>query len=150
MIAMHGATWLTCKTEGALRQRARLAGTVAGIAMIVLFVLGGLWAARLDGYVTQSFAGVAAPSNPLGKHVSREVGALMANYGVPPWTLAAPALGIVSAAAAVLLLRRGRRELLAFVCSGLAIAGVIATAGLSLFPFMLPSSLDHSPTGCRL
>jgi cytochrome d ubiquinol oxidase subunit II len=30
----------------------------------------------------------------------------------------------------------------AFVASGAGIAGIIATAGLSIFPFMLPSSLD--------
>ena len=32
--------------------------------------------------------------------------------------------------------------MLAFLCSGLAIAGIIATAGVSVFPFLLPSSLD--------
>ncbi len=31
---------------------------------------------------------------------------------------------------------------LAFLASGIAIVGVISTAGLSLFPFLLPSSLD--------
>jgi cytochrome d ubiquinol oxidase subunit II len=31
---------------------------------------------------------------------------------------------------------------LAFCCSAIAIAGVVATAGVSLFPFLLPSSLD--------
>ncbi len=142
MIVMHGAAYLGCKTEGGLRDRTRRAGTVAGLAMIVLFVAGGIWAALLNGYVIKTFAGVAAPSNPLGKQVTREAGALMANYGAEPWMLAAPLLGLAAAAAALLLLRSGRRPALAFVCSGLAIAGVIATAGFSLFPFMLPSSLD--------
>ena len=44
--------------------------------------------------------------------------------------------------AAILLLRNGRFPWLAFICSGSSIAGVIATAGFSLFPFLLPSSLD--------
>ena len=35
-----------------------------------------------------------------------------------------------------------RLRWLAFLCSGLSIAGIIATAGVSLFPFLLPSSLD--------
>jgi len=142
MIVMHGAAYLGCKTEGELRERTRRVGTIAGVAMICLFIVGGLWAAQLDGYAIKSFAGVTAPSNPLGKQVVREAGALMTNYGIEPWTLVAPPLGIAGAVAAVFLLRRGRRPLLAFVCSGLAIAGVIATAGVSLFPFMLPSSLD--------
>jgi cytochrome d ubiquinol oxidase subunit II len=142
MVVMHGAAWLGCKTEGALRVRVRQAGTIAGAALIVLFILGGLWATRIDGYLLGAFAGTAAPSNPLHKEVTRATGALLHTYGVAPWTLLAPLLGLGGAALAVLLLRAGRRPVVAFVASGVSIAGVIATAGVSLFPFMLPSSLD--------
>jgi cytochrome d ubiquinol oxidase subunit II len=142
MVVMHGAAWLGCKTEGALRVRVRQAGTIAGAALIVLFILGGLWATRIDGYLLASFAGTAAPSNPLHKEVTRATGALLHTYGVAPWTLLAPLLGLAGAAVAVLRLRAGRRPVVAFVASGVSIAGVIATAGVSLFPFMLPSSLD--------
>jgi cytochrome bd ubiquinol oxidase subunit II len=76
--------------------------------------------------------------------VIRQTGALMANYASEPWTMAAPLIGVIAAAVAILLSRRARYPLFAFVCSGLSIAGVIATAGLSLFPFMLPSSLDFN------
>jgi cytochrome d ubiquinol oxidase subunit II len=142
MIMLHGATWLACKTEGAVRDRVRVAGTIAGLAMLVLFILGGIWASQLDGWVLQSFAGMDAPSNPMGQHVVRKAGGLLANYTAAPLTLAAPLVGLAAAAAAILLLRGARRPVLAFVCSGLAIAGVIATAGLALFPFMLPSSVE--------
>ena len=142
MMVMHGAAWLACKTEGDLRRRARVAGTAAGLAMIVLFVLGGLWASRLDFYVIQHFAGVGEPSNPLGKQVVVQAGALMSNYAAEPWTMAAPVVALIAAAAAIALTRSGQRAVLAFVCSGLSIAGVIATAGVSMFPFMMPSSLD--------
>jgi len=142
MIVIHGATYLGCKTEGPVRERTQRAGSIAGVAMIVLFALGGICASRLDGYVLKSFAGTAAPSNPLGQRVIRETGALIANYVAEPWTMVAPLLGIVGVVGAVLLVRAGRRPLLAFCCSGFAIAGVVATAGFSLFPFMLPSSLD--------
>jgi cytochrome bd ubiquinol oxidase subunit II len=47
-------------------------------------------------------------------------------------------LGTVAAMA----LMRARRAGLAFIASGIGVAGVIATAGVSLFPFLLPSSLD--------
>ena len=142
MMVMHGAAYLGCKTEGALRGRVQRAGTIAGCVMIILFALGGFWATHLDGYVVKSFAGVAAPSNPLTKQVVRQVGALMVNYGTEPWIAVAPVLGIIGAGLAIALLRAGGRPALAFCCSGMAIAGVVATAGLSLFPFMLPSSLD--------
>jgi cytochrome d ubiquinol oxidase subunit II len=142
MIVMHGAAYLACKTEEPMRARAARAGAVAGCILVGLFSIGGVWAARLDGYLVKSFAGVSAPSNPLGKLVVRQAGALMVNYAADPWTVAAPILGNLAAIAAVFCLYRGKRPLVAFVYSGVAIAGVIATAGLSLFPFMLPSSLD--------
>jgi cytochrome d ubiquinol oxidase subunit II len=142
MIVMHGACWLGCKTEAPLRERAQQAGVIAAIALVVLFVAAGIWAARLDGYVVQSFAGFDAPSNPLTKQVGRAVGALLRNYTIAPVTMLAPVLGIGGAVCSALLLRFSRRPVLAFCCSGIAVAGVVATAGVSLFPFLLPSSLD--------
>jgi cytochrome d ubiquinol oxidase subunit II len=88
MIVMHGAAWLGCKTEAPVRERARKAGMVAALALVVLFVLGGVWAAWLDGYAVQSFAGVDAPSNPLTKQVSHVAGALLSNW---PRSSASPA-----------------------------------------------------------
>ncbi len=144
MLTMHGGAWLANKTTGELRERAQRAGAIAALVVVVLFVLGGVWAAHLDGYVLQGFAGMDAPSNPLAKQVGREAGALMDNYGTVPWTMAAPVVGVVGALLTALLLGFGRLAKLAMVTSALAVAGVIATAGLSLFPFLLPSSLDPS------
>jgi cytochrome d ubiquinol oxidase subunit II len=55
----------------------------------------------------------------------------------------APLLAILGSATAFLALG-ARRKLAAFIGSSLAIFGIISTAGLSLFPFLLPSSLDPS------
>ncbi len=142
MITMHGAVWLACKTEGVLRARAQRVGTFTALAVVVLFALGGMWAAHLDGYVVQSFPGMDAASKPLDKHVVRQAGALMANYDAVRWAMLAPAVGFSGALLAAVLLASRRLRWLAFLCSGLAIAGIIATAGVSLFPFLLPSSLD--------
>jgi len=142
MLTMHGATWLACKTEGAVRTRSQRAAFLAALILAVLFLAGGVWAARLNGYVLQTFAGVDAASNPLNKHVGRAIGALMANYSVVPVTIAAPVLGFAGALLTALLVSLRRLRVLAWVTSALAIAGVIATAGVSLFPFLLPSSLD--------
>jgi cytochrome bd ubiquinol oxidase subunit II len=145
MLTMHGATWLAVKTEGEVRERAQRFGTIAALATALLFAVGGLWATWLNGYVLQSFAGVDAPSNPLAKLVLRQVGALNDNYGAAPVTLLAPTLGIGCALLAALLLARRRARVVAFLSGAVAIAAVIATAGLALFPFMLPSSIDpHS------
>lgn len=142
MLLTHGASWLACKTEAPIAARARRIGAVAAVATLLLFALGGLFAAHLDGYVIAKFAGVDAPSNPLTKQVARVPGALLAHYARRPVTLAAPILGLAGAALAALLLAGGKATKLAFLCSAAAIAGIIATAGISLFPFLLPSSLD--------
>ena len=142
MLTMHGATYLAVKTAEPVAGRARSAGFVAALLVIVLFAVAGVWAAYgLDGY---RIAGVFAhngDSNPLGKTVVRVTGAWVSNFGAMPWMLAAPALGFVGAAVAAVMLR-ARRDGLAWIASALGVAGVVATAGVSMFPFILPSSLD--------
>jgi cytochrome d ubiquinol oxidase subunit II len=141
MLVLHGAVWLSGKTDAAVRDRARRVVPLAGGAVIVLFGLGGLWAGQLDGYVISHFAGTAGPSDPLAKTVARQAGALLANYHEHGWMLVAPALGFAGAVGAIVL-TVFRSPRLAWLASALAIAGVISTAGVSLFPFMLPSSLN--------
>jgi cytochrome d ubiquinol oxidase subunit II len=145
MLTMHGASWLAVKTEGEVRDRAQRFGVIAALATALLFAVGGVWATWLNGYVLQSFPGMDAPSNPLAKLVLRQVGALNDNYGAAPVTMLAPALGIACALLTALLLATRRARVVAFLSGAVAIAAVIATAGLALFPFMLPSSVDaHS------
>ncbi len=141
MILLQGATYLMLRTEGKMAQRARRAAMLFGVLTIVLFVLGGLWVGQLDGYVITAGGEAAAQSNPLAKTVVRAAGAWLANYQRYPLTMVLPLLGIVSAVAAVAL-ASARKAGLAFIASSLVQAGVIGTAGASLFPFLLPSSSD--------
>ena len=141
MLAQHGAVWLACKTEGELRIRAERAGFACGVAAVVLFAVGGVWSMGLDGYAITSAVDPGGPSNPLAKQVIRQAGQLLANYGHFPAAVLAPVAGFAGLAAAAWLARGGHHARLAFVASALGIAGVIATAGVSSFPFLLPSSL---------
>ena len=68
-------------------------------------------------------------------------GAWLANYGRWPLTRLAPAIGL-AAPLAVAIMARSRARLAVFVVSALGIAAVIGTLGVSLFPFLLPSSSD--------
>ncbi|MBB6489604.1 cytochrome d ubiquinol oxidase subunit II, partial [Rhizobium lusitanum] len=43
MLTMHGAAWLQVKTDGIVAERARRYGSIAALAVIVLFALGGLF-----------------------------------------------------------------------------------------------------------
>ena len=138
----HGAVVIAWRTAGATVERARQYGQWAALAGLALFALGGLWIAFGPlGYAVTSVQDFAGPSNPLGKMVVEQGGAWIANYGTRPWTLVAPVLGF-GGLAGVYSGLGARRMGLALLGSSLAIVGVISTAGLSLFPFLLPSSLD--------
>src|SRR5690606_25235436 len=50
-------------------------------------------------------------------------------------------LGFIGALANLALQKR-RREIVPLLASGLSVFGIIATVGLSMFPMILPSSLD--------
>ncbi|MFK0164244.1 cytochrome d ubiquinol oxidase subunit II [Rhizobium sp. NPDC090279] len=142
MLVMHGAAWLRVKTEGVVAERARRYGSIAALAVIVLFALGGLFLwVGIDGYRISSAIDVDGPSNPLLKTVEHSPGAWLVNYAAHPWMIIAPVLGFIGAAAALLAML-ARREVTVLLFSKLAIFGIISTVGLSMFPFLLPSSLD--------
>ncbi|MEH6697487.1 MAG: cytochrome d ubiquinol oxidase subunit II [Brevundimonas sp.] len=143
MLVLHGATWLGLKAErGPVQKRAFAIGTVAGLLSLVLFAAGGAWVAFGDlGFRIVSEVDPNAFSNPLRATVEAADGAWMDNYATWPWMLIAPALGFLGTAAALLGLWR-KSEPLAFTGSSAATVGIISTVGLSMFPFILPSSID--------
>lgn len=143
MLTMHGAGWLMLKTSGEVSARARRYGSLAALATIVLFALGGLWLwLGIDGYRITSAASTTGPSNPLLKTVALDGKAWFANYAARPLLLIAPALGFLGAAGAYLGQRSGRGEVLTLLASKLSIFGIIASVGVSMFPFILPSSIQ--------
>lgn len=140
MLIMHGAIYLQLRTDGIVQQRASKAALLAGSACLVLFALAGVWlSVGIEGYRILSIHDVNATLNPLTKVVEKASGAWLSNYSTYPWMLAAPAAGFVGI---VLALFAGKRkyEHIAFISSGTAIAGIILTAGFSMFPFVMPSS----------
>ncbi|MDI7862223.1 cytochrome d ubiquinol oxidase subunit II [Rhizobiaceae bacterium n13] len=142
MLVMHGSSWLVVKTSGEIAERARRFGAMASLATLVLFALGGIWLwAGIEGYRITSAISAGAPSNPLNKEVVQEPGAWLTNYAAHPWMLIAPIVGLVGAAMAFVGFN-GRRELTVFAASKLSIFGIISTVGLSMFPFILPSSIE--------
>jgi len=82
---------------------------------------------------TQGFA------NPLGKTVTQAPGAWLDNYTKMPLTMLFPALAFVMAALAIVLSKL-QKPAMALAASSLMLAGVILTAGMSMFPFVMPSS----------
>jgi cytochrome d ubiquinol oxidase subunit II len=142
MLVMHGGSWVALKTDGAVAARSRFAAMIAAAALIILFALAGLWVARLmPGYAVTGELVHGGPSNPLLKTAAVESGAWLRNYGIHRGLIAAPIIGLVGALGALLLLA-ARQPRTAFLASAASVAGVVATAGISMFPFLLPSSSD--------
>lgn len=146
MIVLHGAAFLSVKIEhGPVHARARRIGSGAALVSAALFVLGGLWVAWGDiGFRAVTAALPDGASNPLRTTSMREAGAWLSNYGLHPWFLAAPVLGLAGALLAFAGIRL-RLESAALAGSSLSAFGIIATIGLSMFPYILPSTIDaHS------
>ncbi|MEO1039840.1 MAG: cytochrome d ubiquinol oxidase subunit II [Pseudomonadota bacterium] len=143
MLVLHGATWLSMKAEhGPVRDRARVFGRLAGYGVLVLFALGGAWVAFGSiGFAQVGSVDPNGPSNPLRTETIAEAGAWLKNYAAHPWTALAPILGFAGAGLALFGLRISS-EALAFLGSKLSVFGIIATVGVSMFPFILPSSID--------
>jgi cytochrome d ubiquinol oxidase subunit II len=141
MILLQGASWLQMKTTDAVHARARGVAQLMGLLTTVAFVAAGFWVQGIEGYVIAGGIDGNAVSNPLNKEVVREVGAWMNNFEQYPLMWAAPALGVVMPLLAALA-SRFERGGFAFLASSLGNAGVIFTAGLAMFPFVMPSSLD--------
>ncbi len=140
MLLTHGAVYLAVKTEGAVAQRARTISRFAALAWVLLFALAGLWLWMGHfGFAITSGAMPGGAPDPLAKTAAPLAGAWLANYGRWPVTTLIPAVGL-AAPLAVAALAGIRRRLIVFVVSALGIAGVIGTMGISLFPFLLPSS----------
>jgi len=141
MLAMHGGAYLAAKAEEPVASRARRAAALAAMTLIVLLIVGAVWTANgLAGYRIVGVLAHNLPSNPLHKQVVRETGAWLANYAAMPVLALVPALAVGAAAFAIAALRAARDSLAVFL-TGVSVACVVATAGVSMFPFILPSDL---------
>ena len=143
MLVLHGAAWLGVKVErGAVHDRARRFGMIAALLSLVLFAAGGAYVAWGGlGYQLTGVADMAGPSNPLRMTAEASSGAWLNNYAAYPWLLIAPILGFAGALLALLGLV-GKGHPLALAGSSLSAVGIISTVGVSMFPFILPSSID--------
>lgn len=140
MLVMHGGLYLCIKTNGVIQQRARHYSYFAAVFTILLFALAGLWVAyHMPGYLVTTPINTAAPSNPLYKQVSLQIGAWLINYRAYPVFLLAPLCGFLGAFLAIVLARLNYYKS-AWCASALSITGIISTVGVSMFPFILPSS----------
>lgn len=144
MLTMHGGIWLQLRTVDPIAGRAARFAQIAALVTFASFGLAGLWLAfGIDGYVVTQQPALDALPNPLKKTVEVASGAWLQNYQILPWTMIFPALGL-GGALLTALLSKVKLPGLAFLTSSLTMAGVIITAGVSMFPFIMPSSIQPS------
>lgn len=142
MLVMHGGLYLAIKTLDPIRQRSIYWSRLSALAVILLFAIGGVWVNfYLPGFQVASAVDHFGPSNPLHKTVASNVGDWMQNYKLYPQTIIVPIIGFVGAFLALMTANIGNSRL-AFICSSLSIIGIIGTVGVSMFPFILPSSTN--------
>ncbi|WP_333919075.1 cytochrome d ubiquinol oxidase subunit II [Vibrio crassostreae] len=147
MVVTQGAAFLQMKTTGDLKQRAQKVIVCMALVTVGLFIVGGLYAYTLPGYLITSPVVTDGVSNPLLKHVVKFDDLLLHNYENYPVLWGIPALGIIGMLSCAVMTRLNRAGL-AFASSSLSIASIITTAGVALFPMIMPSSLmpSHSLT----
>ncbi len=143
MLLSHGACYLAIKTEGKIQKRVIKILKITPLIIVALFALGGLFLDSVASYKIINFAGSLAESNPLRKEVVQEIGKWNQNYTDYKWMMIAPALGFIGQILVIVLVQM-KHFGKAFIASSASIFGIISTVGLTMFPFILPSSLDPS------
>ncbi len=149
MLVMHGSAYAALKVGEPMAARAALVGQAAAVVFVLGFAGAGLWVgSSIAGHQIIGEAHTLAPSNPLSKQVALASGAWLANFRAHAALWLAPAVALLASACTGILLR-ARRAGSAFISSCLALSGTILTAGIALFPFLMPSS-THPDQGLTI
>ncbi|QDH14970.1 cytochrome d ubiquinol oxidase subunit II [Oecophyllibacter saccharovorans] len=120
--------------------RARAAAVPAGIIAAILFVIGGFWVSRINGFHMINKVDMSMPANPLyGQEVGRGVGDLLLNFHHFPILWALPAMALFGMLGSSLMLR-ANKPLVAWWLGVFTWLGTIGTVGAALFPFLMPST----------
>ncbi|MBC3882188.1 cytochrome d ubiquinol oxidase subunit II [Undibacterium sp. LX40W] len=142
MLCMHGAAFLLCKTDAAIVARARIALKLSAAITVVCFIIGGwMIATQVQGYHITSMPDANTAFMPIAKTVERINGAWLSNFQQHSALYLIPGTAIVAALLSMLFTHLLRPRL-AFIATGTSVAGIILTAGVAMFPFVMPSSLQ--------
>jgi cytochrome d ubiquinol oxidase subunit II len=139
----QGANYLAVKTYDPVSKRASRMSYISGGALLILVSSGWSMITQMKGHAIAEFAGYAAPSNPLFKTVLVESGGWMHNHAAHPLLWGVVGLVYVSVFLSIVF-QKLKYARLSFVSSSVSIAMTISLGGLTLYPFLMPSSINPS------
>lgn len=145
MMLMHGSTWLVMRTDADVALRSAKIGGVVAVVLGFTFALAGLmvWQS-IDGYLVVSAIDTMGQAQPTMKEVTTGAGAWLSNYKESPILWLVPIIGLIMPIVVAYLLSIKNKstaiKVLAFIGSSLTIVCIILTAGIAMFPFVMPSS----------
>lgn len=140
MFLQHGALYLAIKTEPKIGERALRILPLTTVIWLICLSVGGLYVAgQLPGFSLLSGYSPNGSSNPLAKEVLILIGAWSKNYAAYPVLMLIPFICYVTLLLTSYFSFTSRLKA-AFVMNGLSIISAIITVGISMFPFILPSS----------
>jgi cytochrome d ubiquinol oxidase subunit II len=141
MLVMHGSAYAALKTGEPMSARAAWSGRVAAIVFVATFLAAGLWLTAIEGARISASVDPSGPSNPITKTVVLAQGAWLDNFRAHGALWLLPTLAVVAALGCASLITTVRSGA-AFLASCITQAMTILTAGVALFPFLMPSSTD--------
>jgi cytochrome d ubiquinol oxidase subunit II len=142
MLVMHGANFLALKTDGLIQKRAVFYSQFGAVLSISLFAIAGFWIAYgINGYHLLKAVSPDEPSNPFYKQVVTQMGGWLNNYRTDPVLMFVPAIAFASALLSLIASSLYKHKT-AWLMSALCIAAIIGTVGVSMFPFIMPSSSE--------
>lgn len=141
MLLTQGCLWIQLRTVDDISNRVRGLTLKLALLTLVLYALAGLWAYTFDGYRLVSLAPEGSFHSITGKTVEVVEHGLFENYK-SVWIL-----WLVPLAAMFCILKAGIAggkgdAIKGIIYNSLAIALVIGTAAIAMFPFVMPSSYD--------
>jgi cytochrome d ubiquinol oxidase subunit II len=141
MIISQGACYVCTKTNDPICERSRICALISVFIALATFIAGGVVLSDMDGFKISSHISKELSSNPTLKQVVVSKGAWLNNYEDMPWTRALPIAAIIFGLFSSFGLFY-KKYIFSMVSNSIMIFSIIATAGFSLFPFIMPSRLN--------
>lgn len=141
MVLMHGSVYLQRRTQGQIHALAfKVQCITASIVMILLTIIGYYLMTKIKGFTLIASA-IDPTQNPFKNVVTSSVGAWVNSYYQYPWKFFGPIVAYFGVFFSIFF-SYIKWAATAFWASCFAIGGIVASAGFTLFPFIMPSSTN--------